>query len=356
MDNSAYPNKNMHEPDVTGTGMQRPSIMQASLLYSISVILLLFVASRAQRREFYSGLLVTEFVLVLIPPLILLFYKKYDVKRILRLNGVSVLNLFIIFWIMVFSIPVVNILNSIYFLLIKYTFGKIIFPTVPPAADIKTLLLNILVVGGSAGICEEILFRGTLLKSFERFGAARGILLTSFLFGIWHIYFQSFLGTFLLGALIGFMVYRTNSLYSGMFAHFTNNTIAVTVSYLSNKFLKNIRMPGIGNSESNLDADRYFNSILSMPAIQLIAVIIIWTFLILICATILSGLMAAFIKTTSDKVQRVQAEPVPSNWKNLLWLLPGIAFIGLVYYADALALMGVKNETVSVLLRIIGLE
>jgi membrane protease YdiL (CAAX protease family) len=71
-------------------------------------------------------------------------------------------------------------------------------------------------------VCEEILFRGAIQRGFEKLGAIKSIILTAFLFGLMHQDFQKLLGTFLLGCIIGFIVYRSDSIIGGMFAHFTN--------------------------------------------------------------------------------------------------------------------------------------
>jgi len=70
-------------------------------------------------------------------------------------------------------------------------------------------------------------FRGVIQRGLERLGAVKSILINGVSFGLIHFDFQRLFGTFLLGALIGFLVYRSNSLLVGMFAHFTNNSIAV---------------------------------------------------------------------------------------------------------------------------------
>lgn len=343
-------NYGIQNTEPAGRIFKKPGVWMVCLLYSFSVILLLFVASRAQRRNFYTGILITEFVLILLPPLILLFICRLDFKKVLRFNRISPLNIFLIFFIMLFSIPVVNVLNTWYLLLIKFLFGRVVTPVIPEAGDIKGLIVNILVVAGSAGICEEIMFRGVIMRGLERFGAGAAIIVSSILFGIWHSYFPSFLGTFLLGIPIAFIVYRTNSIYGGMFAHFTNNAIAVLAGYLSKGLLGRL-----GASEGG-DANNYLSTFFTMPRIQLIGVIIAWVFIILFCGAILTGLLIAFVRNTSGRVSGVEPAKAGEGLKSLLWLLPGLIFVGFKYYTDGLGLMGARPPYIDAVLRFIGLK
>jgi len=71
--------------------------------------------------------------------------------------------------------------------------------------------------------------------------------------------------------LIGFLVYRSNSLLVGMFAHFTNNSIAVAALFLSMKMTEYAEKMGISNvSEMNTSGA---GELQKLPAPQLLAVI-----------------------------------------------------------------------------------
>ena len=66
-----------------------------------------------------------------------------------------------------------------------------------------------------APILEEILFRGILQESLTRkYGPWRGILIASAIFGIVHGIPQQALNAFFVGAMIGFIYYKTQSLYT----------------------------------------------------------------------------------------------------------------------------------------------
>ena len=331
-----------------------PSIKQVSILYSITVFLFLFIGSRAQQYEFYSGILLTEFVLIMAPALALLSIYGYNVKEVLRLYRISFLNIFLIFWIMIFAIPVVAVFNLANLWVIKHIFGKVLVAQPPTATNLTELLINLLIIGGVAGICEEVLFRGVVQRGFERLGTVRAILLSAFLFGLMHSDFQKLLGTFMLGTLIGFIVYRTDSIFGGIFAHFTNNSIATVMAYLSDKLLAAAQSSGAGGAGGQYDADGLFSSFESIPEVQLIAMIIAGSFLFMFCAVVLTGLLVAFFRTTSAKPNAVPADMSTAGLKGMLWLLPGLVMVGFIYVYQGLSLMGVRVGFVDSITKLLG--
>jgi hypothetical protein len=217
---------------INAAGLEKPGIGQAALLFSVVVVLFLVIGSRLQHREFYSGVLITEYVLILVPVLVFLIVFKFDIRGVMRLNAPGLAPSFLTVFIMAAALPAVGVFNLLNLWLVKTIFGNAEVVQPPAAKGAAELVLSLIVIGLTPAICEEAMFRGVLQRSFERLGAVRAILVTSLLFGLIHVDFQKLLGTFLLGALIGFIVYRTNSLFAGMLAHFTNNSIAVLLTFI----------------------------------------------------------------------------------------------------------------------------
>lgn len=79
-----------------------------------------------------------------------------------------------------------------------------------------------------APIIEEILFRGVILRGLLQKGISpiKAIALSSFLFGIVHLNPWQFLGAGFLGAIFGFIYYRTKSLWLPVFLHALNNSVS----------------------------------------------------------------------------------------------------------------------------------
>jgi len=347
----------LNNKDLRDTNEIRPEIIQISLLYSIVVALFTFLGPRLSSLNlgFYINGIMGEVLLVLIPPLIFLIYFRYDVIKVLRLRKISLLNLFIVFWLVVFSIPLAGVVNILNMLLVKLIFGRLTSVDIPVATNWMALLLGILVIGGSAGLCEEFLFRGVIQRGFERFGITKAIIITSILFGLLHRDMQRLFGTAILGALIGFIVYRTNSIYGGMFAHFTNNSIAVVFGFI---FTKLPKVKGLGGSgiQKGDSLDQLYRTYSTMPKQQLEATIIVWSFILIICIATFATLMYAFLVSTSDKVERVQKERVASKKKALLWLIPGVLLVGFIYFIQGTKMAGIKIDILDRIIQLLGMR
>ena len=86
------------------------------------------------------------------------------------------------------------------------------------------------IVGILAPICEEMVFRGAILRSLLKgFGQKAywwPIFFSALIFGVVHWHFLPGFHAFLIGLVIGWMYYRTNSILPGIVFHWMNNTVA----------------------------------------------------------------------------------------------------------------------------------
>lgn len=115
-----------------------------------------------------------------------------------------------------------------------------------------------------APIFEEILFRGILLRGMLQYGISpiTAIVVSSLLFGIAHLNPWQFLGAGLLGAIFGFIYYRTRALWICMLLHALNNTIS---------FIMMLKYESM--DESLTDSENYTAIIVCFS----VAVVIGWT-------------------------------------------------------------------------------
>ena len=82
-------------------------------------------------------------------------------------------------------------------------------------------------------ICEELMFRGFIQKSFElRFRPLLAILITSVFFGLYHFSPYALIPLILLGFFIGYSAYKTNSILVPVILHFLNNFLSVIMYYI----------------------------------------------------------------------------------------------------------------------------
>jgi membrane protease YdiL (CAAX protease family) len=97
------------------------------------------------------------------------------------------------------------------------------------------LIVNLIIMAIIPAIGEELFFRGFLQKSLISITKNQhiAVLITSFLFSAIHFHLDGFIPRFMLGILLGYMFLWSGSLWIPILAHFTNNAIAVIISYPS---------------------------------------------------------------------------------------------------------------------------
>lgn len=89
-------------------------------------------------------------------------------------------------------------------------------------------MITLLLVAVVGPVAEEIFFRGFVLTGLlRRFGVARALLLSSLLFGAFHIDPGAILLTFMLGLVLGWVYLKTGSIWPAIFAHSLHNAVAV---------------------------------------------------------------------------------------------------------------------------------
>lgn len=95
------------------------------------------------------------------------------------------------------------------------------------------LLFNILMLAIIPAVGEELIFRGCLQKIFSRWTGNKHIAIwvTAIIFSAIHVQFYGFLPRMLLGALFGYLLIWSKSIWIPILAHFLNNAVAVMTAY-----------------------------------------------------------------------------------------------------------------------------
>ena len=104
-------------------------------------------------------------------------------------------------------------------------------------SSVKVLLLNIIIIGVLPALGEELLFRGIIQQLFKKKfrNAHMSIWISAAIFSAVHMQFFGFLPRLLLGAMFGYMLEWSGSLWLPVIAHFVNNTTAVVAYFLMQK-------------------------------------------------------------------------------------------------------------------------
>jgi hypothetical protein len=99
------------------------------------------------------------------------------------------------------------------------------------------LLFNLLMIAVLPALGEELLFRGVIQKILTDWtrSAHWGIWISAAMFSALHLQFFGFIPRLLLGALFGYLLVWSGSLWLPILAHFINNAGAVIALYLVDK-------------------------------------------------------------------------------------------------------------------------
>ena len=107
------------------------------------------------------------------------------------------------------------------------------------ATTVSGLLVNLFLMAVLPALSEEITFRGVLqrLLNFQlsTFNSHLAIWLTAIIFSAIHMQFYGFVPRMLMGALFGYMLVWTGSLWVPMLMHFVNNGMAVLLYFMANR-------------------------------------------------------------------------------------------------------------------------
>ncbi len=207
------------------------SFFSANLLYMTVMVLFVTIGYAAQKWELRYGILITEFLLIALPTIMYVKFRKGSVRAQLRFNRLGVTDALLVAVAFISAYFVAVFINLIGEILISLL-GDLIVPDIPFAKNPPEYAVLLFVIAGSAGICEEILFRGFMLRAYEKLGMWTNIVVTAVLFSILHLNIQNILAPLFLGIILGFVVYKTNSIFAGMLGHFINNAISVTWGYV----------------------------------------------------------------------------------------------------------------------------
>ena len=101
------------------------------------------------------------------------------------------------------------------------------------AESVPEFVFVVLIVAVVPALAEEFLFRGIVQRSMEEtVGGLRGAILAGVIFGAFHMNPFSLVPLVALGIFFGYLVFRSRNITLAVAAHFFNNFIACTATYL----------------------------------------------------------------------------------------------------------------------------
>ena len=102
-----------------------------------------------------------------------------------------------------------------------------------PISSFGYYLLAVLMIAILPAITEELVYRGMILNGLRKLGKWPAILLSSLAFCLMHGNIAQFPYTFLLGIVLGYIMFETSNLLLCIIIHFFNNATVLTQMYIS---------------------------------------------------------------------------------------------------------------------------
>lgn len=111
------------------------------------------------------------------------------------------------------------------------------------------IIINVFLIAVIPGIGEELMFRGVIQQQIGRIFKEEHVQVwvSAAIFSAIHLQFQGFLARMILGAMLGYLLVWTRSLWVPIIVHFLNNGLQVVALYVMN--IKPSEMEKIGQTD-----------------------------------------------------------------------------------------------------------
>ncbi len=110
-------------------------------------------------------------------------------------------------------------------------------PSIAVAHDPLSIISLFFAIAVIPALFEEFLFRAVILGKLRRYGDAFAIIVSGLLFGLAHGNPVSFVATFVMGMVWGFIYIKTSNIWVPVAMHFLNNALSITMTLLAESSL-----------------------------------------------------------------------------------------------------------------------
>lgn len=201
----------------------RPSLLSANLLFLVGMLAILLVGGAMQQAHFGWGLLATELML---GALALLWVRltRLPWRETLRLHAASGRAVALAFVMGVALWLVDSWLGGVTVALMGYD------PPVPPGIYPQSVGAAALIFVGmalGAPLGEELFFRGYMQRAYERMRPVVAIVLVAVLFALFHMSLVGLPPRLPIALALGYVAWRSGSLWPGVALHAANNMMSV---------------------------------------------------------------------------------------------------------------------------------
>ena len=214
---------------------------------------------------------------------LLIYVKKYNAARkdLLRLNRVSFGSIALVLLISILAFIANYMLTQAWIYLVSFI-GTPILTDIPNPTSAVGIIIMVLSICVIPPVLEELCFRGVLQRGLEGRGARYSIIMCGVLFALMHMSFVSAPPKILLGIILAYTAYVTNSVWCPVIIHAVNNIAATVISFL----------PSSTQAASVEEA-------LNIPVMDKISLILIYLGISAVLAIVIFSLLSALRRMNS---------------------------------------------------------
>ncbi|MBM7582510.1 membrane protease YdiL (CAAX protease family) [Caldicoprobacter guelmensis] len=309
-------------------GQQRwPTVLASNSLYLIVLVLMVSISSivfsilgpaNMNTEKWLVVTLGMEIIVIGVPPLLYLMGSRMDIKRVARINRVRGVELLLVLGMAVFGYAIVGFINMVWYSILS-RIGNPVEPVLPPIRTSRQYIMAIIAMALTPALVEEFLFRGVILRGYERFGIWTAMVVSGVLFGVLHLNLVNLPAIIFLGVMISYVVIRTNSLFAGMFYHFVQNFLSISFLFLQEVAQRYLR-----------DGMAVPENVEQMPPELLAAALTVWGIIAFFCLGLFIACLASFNRVTYGKESIRTLMVDETKALSLKDMLPAIAAIIIV--------------------------
>jgi sodium transport system permease protein len=233
------------------SGRRAPLPAEALAFTAFIAVLYFHGAPWLQARFGERGLLASEWLLLFVPAVAFAVLGPYDVRRTLAIRPPTARGMAGALLVALAAVPIGWALGWLQIRLHWVEIPKNMMSQLQhlvTATSLPRFFWLLLLVAVTPAFCEEAVFRGVLLQGLAREERMwRAVGLSALIFGAFHLSSESalrFLPTAWVGLAMGFVVWRTRSIFASMLMHFVNNGLSVVV--VSSSAVAKFALPGDG--------------------------------------------------------------------------------------------------------------
>ncbi len=211
-----------------------PSIKQAIVITLLILLSMGVIGGAVEYTQLFKNKdfsMLASYVLGLLIPVALLYFKKYKTSEKSSLKNKPSL--------------LVILLSTVAVICLQLSVTMPVVELIPMPESIKQMFMELAKNSGKyvfiaavivAPVVEEFVFRGVILKGFlKRYSPLKSILISSILFGFVHLNPWQFITAMIIGSFSGWLYYKTKSLQLSIHVHMVNNLFATLFSEVLGK-------------------------------------------------------------------------------------------------------------------------